>query len=276
MVELVSRFAENSQWLLQYVQFERRTHFVSTVFQQEFAQIQEGLLELMRFLLALLFAIGILDCLSFRLPSSLRVRNFTGLSGKIAKAAAERTAESATTGKIDKNELISIPYGGLVGYEPNNLFYEPVDITDPFKNTDDLPGEDGSPEKIQAIQQRIQQRVEMLKQRGEWNEDGDVYGKDPLANMPLWSTMWMQVKACKPYDSFDDLLLTYILVIITTFAMAAYTVGAKYVCEAFVDWFLKTDFDADYFQNLWLWVVQSASTLSLQLPQFPFATAITS
>lgn len=37
-----------------------------------------------------------------------------------------------------------------------NPQHRPIEEYDPLKNTDDLPGEDGSPEKIAAIQKRIE------------------------------------------------------------------------------------------------------------------------
>jgi hypothetical protein len=96
------------------------------------------------------------------------------LYGKIAKNE-EKPAQG--TGTNGEPESITLPYNGMVGYEPNNLFYEPIDVSDPLKDTSELPGEDGSDEKIEAIQARIQARVDVLKKTGQWDayEGGYAY-----------------------------------------------------------------------------------------------------
>jgi hypothetical protein len=138
-----------------------------------------------------------------------------------------------------------------VGYIPNNLFYEPVDVAaDPLRNTDDLPGEDGSDEKIAAIQKRIAERVELLKAKGLWEADGDDFGRDPLAKQPLWTTMLMQLKACRPFETWDELALTFVLVISTTVALAGYLIFLTWFLEGAVGWYIHTDFDADYFPTM--------------------------
>ena len=67
------------------------------------------------------------------------------------------------------------------GFEQGKLFNKEVDVYDPLKDTDNLPGKDGSDEKIAALQQRIQDRVDALKKSGEWDDDQDTFGSDPLA-----------------------------------------------------------------------------------------------
>ncbi len=74
---------------------------------------------------------------------------------------------------------------GIVG--ESSPFDKALDEYDPLKNTDDLPGEDGSEQKINAIQKRIQDRVEQLKKQGEW--EAETYGKDPLASISIFQTM---------------------------------------------------------------------------------------
>ena len=56
-------------------------------------------------------------------------------------------------------------------------------------------------------------------------------------------TQAMQLKVCKPYESASDLLLTYTLVLITTISLMAYLIFLRETLDAFMPWFLKTDFD---------------------------------
>ena len=78
--------------------------------------------------------------------------------------------------------------------------------------------------KIAAIQARIEDRVAELKKSGEWGDEGDVYGADPLAKQSLVTTMGMQLKACKPFETIDELALTYLLVLVTTITLSVYLV----------------------------------------------------
>jgi len=153
--------------------------------------------------------------------------------------------------QVEEEEGMRIPFDGIMGGTDNNsLFEKPLDYYDPLKNLDDVPGEDGSDEKINAIQQRIQERVAQLKQTGKWEEEQDAYGRDPLRNQAIWITMGQQLKACKPYDSIGDLGLTYILVLVTTIALGGYLISARNILDDFIPWFIKTDFDETFFQNL--------------------------
>jgi len=102
------------------------------------------------------------------------------------------------------DDKMTLPYAGLVGKEQGGLFDKPLAVFDPIKNVDDLPGADGSAEKIEAIQRRIQERVEELKKAGEWGDEGDAFGRDPLAKQPIWTTMAMQIKSCRPFESFGS------------------------------------------------------------------------
>ena len=147
-------------------------------------------------------------------------------------------------------EMISLPYEGLAGFIPNNMFYEPIDISDPLKNTDDLPGEDGSEEKIDAILQRIQQRVEQLQVSGEWEDDSSEFGSDPLAKQPIWQTMVMQIQSCRPFETVDELALTYVLVVTSTLLIMGYLLFLMESLNAAVGWYVNTDFDADFISNL--------------------------
>jgi hypothetical protein len=147
--------------------------------------------------------------------------------------------------------MMTLPVDGLVSSERGGLFDTPLSIFDPLKETDSLPGEDGSDEKIQAIQQRIQQRVAELKKSGEWGVDGDAFGRDPLAKLPLWQTMVMQVRSCKPFESLDELALTYLLMLVTTVLLSAYLLVLRDSMDTAIVWFLRNDFDNDVASSIY-------------------------
>ena len=179
---------------------------------------------------------------------SFKYLSFNPLFGRAAKTE-DSGATNSKTG-IDKDETISVPYRGLVGYEPGSLFNKPVEVFDPLKDTSDLPGDDGSDEKILAIQQRIQDRVEALRKSGEWEDDSEEFGKDPLARQSIFQTMIMQIKACRPYESLSDLGLTYTLVLLSTFSVMAYLIFLRDILDTVITWYVKTDFDSDFLSNL--------------------------
>ena len=145
--------------------------------------------------------------------------------------------------KEEQGEMVNIPHEGLVGFERGALFAKPLSLFDPVEDTDSLPGEDGSEEKIRAIQLRIQQRVEEMKQSGEWGRDVDEFGQDPLAKMPLWEVMLQQLRACKPFESVSELALAYVLMLLTTLVLSGYLLLLRESFDSLLSWYLKTDFD---------------------------------
>lgn len=161
---------------------------------------------------------------------------------------AKKEDEQEKAGKTD--ELVTIPFDGLVGRDQGSLFDKPLDVFDPIKDTDSLPGKDGSDEKIAAIQARITERVAVLKKAGQWDDGGDVFGKDPLKTQPIWQTMAMQVKICKPFDSADELALTYVLLLMTTIFLMAYLIVLREFFDGFIVWFTTTDFDNEFLSGL--------------------------
>ena len=169
----------------------------------------------------------------------------TAIHAKIAKRETE-TEETQS----ESAEPMRIPIDGLVGGERGlKLFDSPLDTYDPLKDTDDLPGEDGTEEKMNAIMERIDERVKQMKASGEWDE-GDNFGKNPLSRQPLYTTMLMQIKACKPFESVDELALTYLLVILTSFLLAGYLLVLKSNLNNFMEWFVGTDVDSDFFNEI--------------------------
>jgi hypothetical protein len=163
------------------------------------------------------------------------------------RVAKNVKGEEATFGKVDRGddgEEIAVPYQGLAGNTEGRVFNSALQTFDPMEGTDDLPGEDGSDVKINAIQQRIEARVTELKKNGQWGEEGDEYGLDPLKTQNIFVTMGEQVRACKPFESFGDLALTYLLVLATTVLLSTYLISLREGLDGFIGWYEKTDLDA--------------------------------
>lgn len=181
-------------------------------------------------------------CIALRTPTASR--RLTNLDARVARKEDEQEKAGRT------EEMVTIPFDGLVGREQGSLFDKPLDVFDPIKDTDSLPGKDGSDEKIAAIQARITERVAVLKKAGQWDDGGNVFGTDPLKSQPIWQTMAMQVKICKPFDSVDELALTYILLLSTTIFLMAYLIVLREAFDGFIIWFTSTDFDNEFLSNL--------------------------
>lgn len=142
---------------------------------------------------------------------------------------------------------VNLPQEGLIGYQPGSLFYKPIDIYDPLENTYDLPGEDGSPEKISAIEKRIAEKVEKLKVSGEWDQfTSKEFGKDPLRDVPLLQAVFSNIKAGKPFDSWGELAVTMFSVAATIVLLSVYLLGVTALCDSFVEWFKSLDFQIDF------------------------------
>ena len=172
------------------------------------------------------------------------VRRQTNLGARVARKEDEQEKAGRT------EELVTIPFDGMIGRDQGSLFDKPIDVFDPIKDTDSLPGEDGSAEKIAAIQARITERVSVLRKAGQWDDGGDVFGKDPLAQQPIWQTMAMQAKICKPFDSADELALTYILLLMTTIFLMGYLIVLREAFDGFIIWWTTTDFDSELLSTL--------------------------
>ena len=181
-------------------------------------------------------------CIALRTPTASR--RLTNLDARVARKEDEQEKAGRT------EEMVTIPFDGLVGREQGSLFDKPLDVFDPIKDTDSLPGKDGSDEKIAAIQARITERVAVLKKAGQWDDGGNVFGTDPLKSQPIWQTMAMQVKICKPFDSVDELALTYILLLMTTVFLMGYLIVLREAFDGFIIWFTSTDFDNEFLSNL--------------------------
>ena len=55
--------------------------------------------------------------------------------------------------------------------------------------------------------------------------------------------MAMQLKVCKPFESYDELALTYILLISTTILLMAYLLVLREAFDSVINWWVITDFD---------------------------------
>ena len=132
---------------------------------------------------------------------------------------------------------MTLPFKGLSGSQEGALFDNPLEVFDPTKDTDDLPGEDGSDERAAAVLKRIDERVLAMKESGEWDEMGSEFGVNPLANVPLWKTIIAQMRVVKPYDSVSEFALTYVLVLATTIVLTTYILLLNEIDENFIVWF---------------------------------------
>lgn len=142
----------------------------------------------------------------------------------------------------DGEEMMTLPYTGIIGYEPRGLFYKPVDLYDPLKDTSDLPGEDGSPERIAAMQERMQRRIDALKASGQWDEDRFTQmGKNPLQRVPLLEVMREQAKVTQPFESVDEFALVLSLTLVTITSLGVYLFIIKSGLREVVDWWLNSD-----------------------------------
>lgn len=172
------------------------------------------------------------------------------LFGKISKAEEQDQLQEQgiLTGSGENDDRMTLPYTGLVGYEPQNLFYKPIDMFDPLKDTSDLPGADGSPEKIAAIQDRIKQRVAELEAAGQWDDDPDA-GRNPLQSKPMIETMVDMLKVCQPFESLDEFVLTYILTAAMTIALSVYLLFLGDFLPPIMKAFVTADFDSEFLSN---------------------------
>ena len=193
----------------------------------------------MIYLISLILLLNLIGSTNAFLANSIN-KNY--ITKRLARVKQDEEPGKAVE-KLTPDGQVEVPFNGLVGNSEGRLFNSAVDTYDPMQNTEDLPGEDGSDEKIQAIQDRIQQRVDELKRSGEWGEEGDEYGVDPLRTQNILVTMTDQVKACRPFESFGELTLTYLLVLGTTILLGSYLILLREGSEGFMSWFTRNDFD---------------------------------
>lgn len=164
-----------------------------------------------------------------------------------AKKVEVELLEGGGGPESEDEEMITVPYNGLIGSETGQLFQKPLEEFDaaatPTKNTEDLPGRPGSEERNDAIVARIRQRVEDLKKQDEWTIDDQDFGKNPLQNVPLTEVMIQQLKVIRPFESFSEFVLTLVLLVFTTSFLTVFINFNNDVDERFINWWAATDFD---------------------------------
>jgi hypothetical protein len=186
-------------------------------------------------------------------PRFLNVKSSLNSNGKLCHQLNARA--SKVEGKDQQSglpdQLTEIPFNGILGADSGSLFNQPLEINEPSKELLDVPGEDGSEEQIKAIQRKVQERIERLKEKSADNRlDQQEFGEDPLQNMPLWQIMFMQAKAARPFDDWTEFGLIYILVFIGGGLLTGYLYIIQIGLDSFIEYFEKTDFDAEYIRSL--------------------------
>jgi hypothetical protein len=61
----------------------------------------------------------------------------------------------------------------------------------------------------------------------------------------------MQVRSCKPFESLDELALTYLLMLVTTVLLSAYLLVLRDSMDTAIVWFLRNDFDNDVASSIY-------------------------
>ena len=98
-------------------------------------------------------------------------------------------------------------------------------------------------DEISAMLSKIDDRVATLKKSGEWGDDGQEYGQDPLKNVSLLSAIVLQIKAVKPYSSIGEFGQALSFTVLVTLFLGGYiTIINKYMND-FIIWFNGRDFD---------------------------------
>lgn len=158
----------------------------------------------------------------------------------------DEAAAAGGTGNNNNNakeELVTIPFLGLAGYERGRLFRKPVEVDDPAQMMQGLPGEPGSDEMAKAALSQISQRVEELKARGAWDEsnvDAGGYGR----SLPFVQRLFMMFKSLKPPESVSEVGLSYILIFVVMAVTSGFMFASDTLLRTGITWFLKTDFSS--------------------------------
>ena len=198
---------------------------------------------------AVTFAFILCLLLSNSFPIRKNVHNpfiFKNLGARAAKV--EEKADSAVKDdNLRGDGSINIPFNGVVGMDTKNLYERPLNMYDPTQELLDVPGEDGSPEQIAAIQRKLQERIEKLKANSQWEENNEEFGQDPLSKTPFLSAAVSMLKVSKPYDSVDEFALTFAIVIASSALLMLYVTALGTGLDKFIDWFEKADFDISNF-----------------------------
>jgi hypothetical protein len=155
----------------------------------------------------------------------------------------------AGSGSNGSGNMVEIPLDGIFRGS-KKLFETPLDVYDPYNplaDTDGIPGEMGSPEKMQGILERVEQKVEFLREQGQWKEGDD---KNFIENLSDIEILTLITKSARPFDSLDEFALTSLgtMLVAVVFSIIISTLTST--LSNAMDWYIATDFDAEFFSNL--------------------------
>jgi len=134
------------------------------------------------------------------------------------------------------DDMITLPFDGLVGKRSGGLFDKPLEAMDNEQAEFDRLSDE---EKRIFVDRKISARIEAIK-RGD--AEPIPQSKDPLEGMTTLDIMRSALAVTKPFDSWSDFALAYILAIFTTLFVLGYNVLLTENLGNLMDWFLDTDF----------------------------------
>jgi hypothetical protein len=104
-------------------------------------------------------------------------------------------------------------------------------------------------ESAEMIQQRIQARVDELNKRDEWTPQ-ESYSENPMDGKSDVEVMIDQMKSVKPFDSVEELVSDYTLMLGTTAFFAVVIFLFQTGLDNAMTWFMRTDFDSDFLETV--------------------------
>ena len=144
----------------------------------------------------------------------------------------------------EEEEMIVLPFDGLVGRE-KGLFRKELDAMNPIQAAYDLlPGEDGSPERKAAIEAAVRQRIAAIQAD---NYEPMLVDDDPLKGVPLWKASLQMLAVCRPFESYSELALTFLLANLTTIVVGLYVTAVNTSFSSWLQWYIDSDFSMPAF-----------------------------
>lgn len=138
----------------------------------------------------------------------------------------------------EEEEMIVLPFDGLVGRE-KGLFRKELDALNPIQAAYDLlPGEDGSPERKAAIEAAVRQRIAAIQAD---NYKPMLVDDDPLKGVPLWKASLQMLAVCRPFESYSELALTFLLANLTTIVVGLYVTAVNTSFSSWMQWYIDSD-----------------------------------
>jgi hypothetical protein len=153
--------------------------------------------------------------------------------------------------KSSTDDLIDLPYGGILGYQPGKAVETPVDMLDPLLNPltisfEDLPGAEGSTERMEALQKLIDDRVQAVNDLIDSREIGNnVKPANPPESLlqSLFKDITMQSKEGPKWSEL--VFYSFSNVMIGAFFMIYFSVADKFFGNL-INWFIDTDFGINF------------------------------